>query len=396
MPVKCKNWLVSRQIVVMGSGETSPTMVTPHKEIFAKTQATAGSAYFLDTPFGFQENVDELTNRIFEYFQKSVGITTQPIQLRQIDSPAGVIAEAVNKLRGAKWIFAGPGSPSYALRVWRETGIYQQLEKTLEIGSLVFASAAALTVGSKTIPVYEIYKAGEDPYWLEGLNILGKFTGLEAVIVPHFDNAEGGTHDTRFCYMGERRIRLLEEQLPETTFLIGVDEHTGISFDLDSKTVNVFGRGKLTVRKGEHVWTLAAGETASFETIAEHGGVVRKVATSEIHLPQDPDQVEKLLESGNVLDAVDALLELDDLDRDLETRAIVHGLITRLGQMAASPRVDINQVVGPYVEMLLQARHAARTSGRWDEADVIRDQLTSLKVTIKDTAAGSSWEIETT
>jgi cysteinyl-tRNA synthetase len=92
--------------------------------------------------------------------------------------------------------------------------------------------------------------------------------------------------------------------------------------------------------------------------------------------------------------AVDALLELDDLDRDLETRAIVHALITRLGQMAASPKVNINDVVGPYIEVLLQARQAARASGRWDEADVIRNQLTSLSVTIKDSAQGSSWEID--
>lgn len=384
----------------MGSGETSPTMVTPHKEIWARNSGQNESpqkntAFFLDTPFGFQENVDELTNRISEYFEKSVGIKAKPINLRKIDESPSVIADAVTKLRDAKWVFAGPGSPSYALRVWRETGIYQQLEKTLESGSLVFASAAALTVGSKTIPVYEIYKAGEDPYWLEGLNIFGRFTGLDAVIVPHFDNAEGGTHDTRFCYMGERRLRILEEQLPESTFVIGIDEHTGVSFDIDTKTAKVFGRGKLTVRKGEHIWTLSSGESATFEEIAKHGGVERVVATTEIKLPQQPDEVEKLLENGQVLAAVDALLEIDDLDRDLETRAVVHGLITRLGQMAASPKVDINDVVGPYVEMLLQARQAARAGGRWDEADDIRNQLTSLKVTIKDTPDGSSWEIET-
>jgi cysteinyl-tRNA synthetase len=167
-----------------------------------------------------------------------------------------------------------------------------------------------------------------------------------------------------------------------------------VSFDLDTKEVKVFGRGKLTVRKGEKVWTVQAGEQTTFEEIAAHGGVTRVVATSPIHLPTPPDEVEQLLETGQVMAAVDALLELDDLDRDLETRAIVHALITRLGQMAASPKVNINDVVGPYIEVLLQARQAARASGRWDEADVIRDQLTSLSVTIKDSAQGSSWEID--
>ena len=385
---------MARQIVVMGSGETSPTMVTPHQQIWVQSSADQNSSFFLDTPFGFQENVDELTNRISDYFANSVGIKTNPIQLRNVSGSATNVASAVNQLRDAKWVFAGPGSPSYALRVWRETGVFQQLEKVLEQGALIFASAAALTLGTKTIPVYEIYKAGEDPYWLEGSNILQKFTGLDAVIVPHFDNAEGGTHDTRFCYMGERRLRLLESQLPESTFIIGIDEHTGVSFDLENETVRVFGRGKLTVRKGEHTWELLTGNLATFAELAEHGGVKRNVATTPIHLPAAPETVEELLNSGQVLDAVDALLELDDLDRDLETRAIVHGLITRLGQMAASPKVDINNVVGPYIEMLLQARQAARATGRWIEADEIRDRLTSLRVTIKDSANGSTWEID--
>lgn len=378
----------------MGSGETSPTMVTPHQEIWRGTEAGQDRAFFLDTPFGFQENVDELTSRIADYFAKSVGLNPKPVQLRRVDEPASVIANAVNQLRDAKWIFAGPGSPSYALKVWRETGIFQQIEKVLEQGTLVFASAAALTLGSKTIPVYEIYKAGEDPYWLEGLNILQRFTGLDAVVVPHFDNAEGGNHDTRFCYMGERRMRILEEQLPESTFVLGIDEHTGASFDLDTQTVKVFGRGKLSVRKGEQVWELPAGQSASFADIEKHGGVTRTISTEPVTLPKAPEKVEELLDSGQVLAAVDALLELDDLDRDVETRAVVHGLITRLGQMAASPKVNINDVVGPYIEMLLHARQAARSSGRWDEADVIRDQLTSLKVTIKDSSEGSSWEID--
>lgn len=378
----------------MGSGETSPTMVTPHQQIWQRTAGSPGSANFLDTPFGFQENVGELTNRISDYFEKSVGLSTNPIRLRAVTETPAVIAKAIEQLRTSSWVFAGPGSPSYALKVWRDTAVANQLEKVLENGTLVFASAAALTLGYKTIPVYEIYKAGEDPYWLTGLNILGKFTGLNAVIVPHFDNAEGGTHDTRFCYMGERRMRLLEDQLPAETFVLGVDEHTGVSFDLDAQTVEVFGRGQMTVRKGKHVWTLGTGETATFAEVAEHGGVIREVATTPIQLPKAPEQVEALLANGDVLAAVDALLELDDLDRDLETRAIVHSLITRLGQLAASPKVDIQDVISPYIEMLLQARQAARAGGRWDEADDIRNQLTSLRVVINDSKDGSSWQID--
>src|SRR2546430_10964210 len=63
--------------------------------------------------------------------------------------------------------------------------------------SVVFASAAALTLGSHTVPVYEIYKAGVEPAWVPGLDLVRRATGLPAVLIPHYDNAEGGHHDTR-------------------------------------------------------------------------------------------------------------------------------------------------------------------------------------------------------
>ena len=87
------------------------------------------------------------------------------------------------------------------------------------------SSAAACTVGQRTIPVYEIYKVGAEPYWDDGLDLLAA-TGIQAVVIPHFDNAEGGNHDTRFCYLGERRLRVLEAELPDDVFVLGIDEHT--------------------------------------------------------------------------------------------------------------------------------------------------------------------------
>ena len=75
--------------------------------------------------------------------------------------------------------------------------------------------------------MYEIYKVGDDPHWLDGLDLLGRRPACAAAVVPHYDNAEGGTHDTRFCYMGERRLRGLERELPDDVFVLGVDGHTG-------------------------------------------------------------------------------------------------------------------------------------------------------------------------
>ena len=142
-----------------------------------------------------------------------------------------------------------------------------------EGGAVVFASAASLTLGLVTVPVYEIYKVGEAPRWLDGLDVFGRATGLRAAIVPHWNNTEGGTHDTRFCYLGETRLRVLEAELPDDTFVLGFDEHTGLVIDLDTGIADVVGRGRVTVRVDGREWSVPTGERTSLDEIAEHGQV---------------------------------------------------------------------------------------------------------------------------
>ena len=182
----------------MGSGETTPTMVTVHREVFER--AGAGAAYILDTPYGFQTNADSITAKAKAYFARSVGHPVEALSWRR-RLEQGLEAEGViAAVRHAGWLFAGPGSPTYALRQWRHTPIADALDEMVGAGgALVLASAAALTLGSHAVPVYEIYKCGADPYWEPGLGLFERLTGIPAAIVPHYDNAEGGTHDTRLC-----------------------------------------------------------------------------------------------------------------------------------------------------------------------------------------------------
>jgi peptidase E len=379
----------------MGSGETSPTMVTPHQQILASLgKLDRLKLTILDTPFGFQENADDLTDKLIDFFTQSVGATPKAIALRNKSVSGAALGEAVNSIRESDWLFAGPGSPSYALKVWHELGVSPHFDEVLVDGTVVLASAAALTAGSHTIPVYEMYKVGDEPHWLPGLNLIERHTGMPAAIIPHYDNADGANHDTRFCYIGERRLRVMESLLPPEVFIIGVDEHTGIRFALDERIAHVFGRGTMTIRHHGESWTVSSGESATFEEIISHTGSTIVLGEPAPLFKVDPHKVEELLDAGKVSDAVDALLNLDELDRDTETRAAVHSLVTRLGHIAASPKVDIMSVIGPYVDALLQARQAARAGGRWDDADAIRDQLMEMKVTIQDTKDGSSWEIE--
>ncbi|MEA3018655.1 MAG: hypothetical protein QOI47_179, partial [Actinomycetota bacterium] len=205
----------------MGSGETSPTMVKPHRALLERV---GGTAVFLDTPVGFQENRGEIAERVVDYFADSVGV---PIEVVSVGGGTFESEAALASIQRAAYVFSGPGSPTYALEQWRDTPVPELLREKLRAGGAVsFASAAALTLGALTVPVYEIYKVGAAPHWLDGLDLLAE-SGLDAAVIPHYNNAEGGTHDTRFCYLGERRLAMMESELPAGAFVLGVDEHTG-------------------------------------------------------------------------------------------------------------------------------------------------------------------------
>ena len=212
-----------RILTIMGSGETAPTMVSTHRGLVARLQKPV-TATVIDTPYGFQANADELAERAVAYFDKSITIDIQVAGLLRLKGDGAdpvSIERGLRRVADADYVFAGPGSPTYALRQWKDTPLHDVLAAKLRDGGVVtFASAAALTLGAFTVPVYEIYKVGEEPRWENGLDLLG-ILGIHAAVIPHFDNAEGGSHDTRFCYLGQGRLEYLESLLPDSHFEIG-------------------------------------------------------------------------------------------------------------------------------------------------------------------------------
>ena len=210
-------------------------------------------AVLLDTPYGFQENAEDISNRAQEYFRASVGHPISVAHWRGVDDDAVVRERALAAIADASYVFAGPGSPTYALRQWEGTALPELLADKLRSGGAVtFASAAALTLGVVTVPVYEVYKVGMRPAWADGLDLLAEI-GLPVAVIPHYDNNEGGNHDTRFCYLGERRLSMLEPELPDGAWVLGVDEHTALVMDLDAGTATVEGNGTVTVRRRRRV-----------------------------------------------------------------------------------------------------------------------------------------------
>jgi cyanophycinase-like exopeptidase len=390
---------VTRVLTILGSGETSPTMVTPHQKLFARL-GTDVRAVMLDSPYGFQENADELTEKAQQYFRESVGRDVDAVTFRSAPAPDPVLhATEMAKLRAADWIFAGPGSPSYALRTWSGSAVPEALHARLrEGGAVTFASAAALTLGLVTIPVYEIYKVGEDPHWLEGLDVVGRATGLRAAVIPHWNNAEGGTHDTRFCWQGERRLRMLEAQLPDESFVLGVDEHTGLVIDLDTGAAEVVGRGTVVVRLHGDEWIVPTGTTTSLEEIAEHGrsgsaataAPVAQVIAAEVAAPTAA--VDAALATSDVAQAIALIGELDRQATTDAQRELVRSLLARAAAAVSEP-VDVTETVRPLVELLLTLRGHARDDKRWAESDAIRDGLAAAEVDVRDTPDGVTWEV---
>ena len=64
---------VKGSIAILGSGETSPNLVSVHRRLI-NTLGEKVNAYMIDTPFGFQENADELVNKLKEFYEKSFNI----------------------------------------------------------------------------------------------------------------------------------------------------------------------------------------------------------------------------------------------------------------------------------------------------------------------------------
>ena len=64
---------VSRLLCLIGSGETSASMVSLHAEMMEGAGSPPAPAVMLDTSYGFQENADEISSRAQAYFQVKVG-----------------------------------------------------------------------------------------------------------------------------------------------------------------------------------------------------------------------------------------------------------------------------------------------------------------------------------
>ncbi len=340
---------VPGRLVLFGSGEASPTARGAFDWLFQRLPSHARLA-ILETPAGFQPNSAGVAGQIAGSLAQRLrnhGAEITVVAARKRGTPFSPDDQLLaDQVLMAECIFAGPGSPTYAVRELRSTLVWDAVRaRFAQGGALVFASAAVLAIGTHTLPVYEIYKAGFDLGWEPGLDLLGPI-GLELAIVPHWNNREGGARvDTSRCYMGQERFARLRAMLPPSATVLGIDEHTALVLEPGEGTGVVMGQGGVTVDR--------AGETRRFE----RGRSM-------------PIEV------------------LGEVDWGAFSGELPESVRERSRQLEAQRQPGGGDPGMPEVMALVQLREAARERHDWGTADALRSEIAARGYIVQDTQAG--------
>ncbi len=102
-------------LALLGSGETAPGMTKIHRELFSKFSEVR--AVNLDTAYGFQQNVPQMSEKLEEYFKTSLHVALTTLHFASY-AKASELERTLFKqqVRQADYVFAGPGSPSLRTR----------------------------------------------------------------------------------------------------------------------------------------------------------------------------------------------------------------------------------------------------------------------------------------
>lgn len=338
-------------ISFIGSGETSNTGGEVFEAV-ARGLSRAPRVGIMETPAGFEINSQWVAERVANYVRTRLGNYRARVELvraRKRGTPLSPDSpEVIAPLLESNLIFMGPGSPSYAVRQLRDSLAWQVIQARQRLGAgLVLASAAAIAVGALALPVYEIYKVGEEPHWKPGLDLLGPY-GLKLVIVPHWNNRDGGEAlDTSHCFMGAERFTGMVALLPPGLTLLGLDENCALSLDFEAGVARVWGLGEIhLVRDGQETACRAGCEFPLTDL-----GEYRPLASAQTGLPAEVWQM--VAEAAANQDRPALPVEVPD---------------------------EVNELV--------EQREAARRARDYPAADRLRRRITELGWQVADTPEG--------
>jgi hypothetical protein len=339
-------------IVLLGSGETLPSSGKTH-EFVAQRLPKSPRIVVLETPAGFEPNSAAVAGKIKDFLARRLQnykpvIDVLPARRRGTpfspDNP-----DIVAPILKADEILLGPGSPTYGARQLHASLALEMIAARQRRGGTLFlSSSATISFGAYTLPVYEIYKAGEDLHWKAGLDFFRPY-GLALTIISHWNNNDGGDDlDTSRCYMGQMRFNELLKLLPPEQTIVGIDEHTSIILD--------FVQGCCFVRGNNTVTILNEGKPRVFQSGTDFPlGELGKWAIPEGH--------------PGISHAV--------------WEAAIQAEAERISEKQATPEPSGE------VKSLAKARSDARANKEWEKADALRDQVAALGWQIKDTLGGS-------
>ncbi len=335
-------------IALFGSGETSPVAQRIHQYVMELLTPPIRPA-IVETPAGFEPNAAAVAQKIIDYLEhrlQNFRPTSVSIAARKLGTTFSPDDPAIAApLFSANYLFMGPGSPTYAARQLTDTYTwYAMMARHRRGAALCFSSASTIAISQHAMPIYEIYKVGADLHWQPGLDFFGHF-GLPLVIVPHWNNSDGGEElDTSHCYLGRNRFEQLLALLPNPVTVLGLEENTGLVIQPEEGHCAVVGIGAVEiVRNGTTVRynskdEFAVTELGDWQLPHEHAGI--------------PEPIWQ--------EATNAVAEKDD------------------------------EASGPSASLiaLAAARAAARNAKDWTEADRIRDELASQGWQVSDTPNG--------
>lgn len=260
-------------VILFGSGETARHGRQVQEEVL-KDLPNPVNVAILMTPAGFQPNADFVVEKLRAFVERSLQNYKPRISLVRANRRGGPgdpdDPAVVAPLLEADYILAGPGSPTYTARQLAGTRTWEAIRERWGAGAaLAFSSAAAISLSRHVLPVYEIYKAGDELHWQAGLDLFAH-VGLELAIVPHWNNAEGGANlDTSRCFMSAERFERLRELLPPTATILGIDEHTSCIVDVNRNTLAVRGQGTITIDRGAERRLIGNGEEIALTLLGE-------------------------------------------------------------------------------------------------------------------------------
>lgn len=366
------------KLTLIGSGEFLDAMARVHRALL-KPYGSDVSAVFIDTPAGFELNCTGLAERAIQYFAQRFEVGLTVASYRSRTATALEVSAALRLISGADYLVAGPGSPTYAIRTWGGSTVWEAIVERFRNGAqLVFASAAAMAVGRRAVPIYEVYRCGDDPHWVEGLDLLGPL-GLDLAVMPHWNNTSGTGHDSRFCFMGEERMRTLENLLPRTAVLLGIDEHTACTIDFAGRRCFVEGTGGVTTIRAGRRLVHASGTSFDLAELAaepcHEGGNLEATPTDSPELGSETPVLARYLS-----ELAAALQSAPEAASHSELIDWIHEATHELSGESAHDDPPAAGDLASLVDLLVRARQELRAAKRFALSDEIRDKLVEMGI----------------